>query len=254
MPFTTAQFVVLVLIAVLGHAMALLGYLAVQFRMKVCDRAIYDLPIESDQLRRELKNSFFSPMPAFMLAGILYLGYFQNATWFSFFATLALTFVWVEIWHYVTHRAYHLRPLHWIHAEHHKSHLNSWLTAMSFSFTEQFIFDVGILAPLTALDHFVSVNFYGIAGYFVGYLVINSLHHANYEIKSERYNRWFGQIFTTTTYHSLHHSRYIKNYGLGTRVLDRLFGTEWTDYEPVYDRIAHERRPLTKLGEKLDNS
>jgi len=254
MPFSNAQLVVLVLIVILGHIMALLCYLAVRFQLKICGRTIYDLPIESDQLRREFKNSLFSPMPAFMLAGILYLGYFQNETWFSFFATLAFTFVWVEVWHYVTHRAYHLRQLHWIHAEHHKSHLNSWLTAMSFSFTEQFIFDVGILALLMAVDRFVGINFYGVAGYFVGYLIINSLHHANYEIKSERYNRWVGQILTTTTYHSLHHSRYIKNYGLGTRLLDRLLGTEWTDYEPVYDRITHDKRPLTKLGEKLDRT
>jgi sterol desaturase/sphingolipid hydroxylase (fatty acid hydroxylase superfamily) len=254
MPFTTPQIVVLVLIATLGHVMALLGYLAVKCRFKVCDRLVYDLPIESAQLRREFRNSLHSPMPAIMLAGVLYLGYFQNDTWLSFAATLVLTFLWVEIWHYVTHRAYHLKSLHWIHAEHHKSHLNSWLTALSFSFTEQFIFDVGILAPLMALDHFVGVNFYGVAGYFLGYLVINSLHHANYEIKSDRYNRWFGQVFTTTTYHSLHHSRYIKNYGLGTRVLDRMLGTEWTDYEPVYDRITHDLRPLTKLGEKLDTT
>jgi sterol desaturase/sphingolipid hydroxylase (fatty acid hydroxylase superfamily) len=254
MPFSTAQIVVLVVIAVLGHVMALLGYLAVKLRWKVCDRLIYDMPIESAQLRREFKNSLSTPMPAFMLAGILYLGYFQNETWLSFFATLVLTFLWVEVWHYVTHRAYHLRSLHWIHAEHHKSHLNSWLTAMSFSFVEHFIFDVGILVPLMALDHFVGVNFYGVAGWFIGYLVINALHHANYEIKSERYNRWFGQIFTTTTYHSLHHSRYTKNYGLGMRVFDRVLGTEWADYEPVYRRITRDERPLRTLGEKVDGA
>jgi sterol desaturase/sphingolipid hydroxylase (fatty acid hydroxylase superfamily) len=60
-----------------------------------------------------------------------------------------------------------------------------------------------------------------------------------------------GKVLTTTTYHSLHHSRYTGNYGLGTRVLDRIFGTEWEDYERLYDRISAET-PLTKLREKVD--
>jgi sterol desaturase/sphingolipid hydroxylase (fatty acid hydroxylase superfamily) len=57
-------------------------------------------------------------------------------------------------------------------------------------------------------------------------------------------------VLTSTTYHSLHHSRYVGNFGLGTRLLDRIFNTEWDDYEPVYDRISHERRPLAKLRER----
>lgn len=254
MAFTKAQIAVLVVIATLGHVMALLGYLAVKYRLKVCERLIFDLPIDATQLRREFKNSLHAPMPAFMLAGALALGFFQNTTWTSFMLSLILTTVWTEIWHYASHRAYHLRPLHWIHVEHHKSHINSWLTALSFSFTEQFIFDVGIVVPFMAIDHFVGLNFYGIAGWFIGYLVINSLHHANYEIKSERFNRLLGQVLATTTYHSLHHSRYIKNFGLGTRVLDRLFHTEWTDYEPAYDRITRDATPLKTLGEKVGPS
>jgi Delta7-sterol 5-desaturase len=59
-----------------------------------------------------------------------------------------------------------------------------------------------------------------------------------------------GKVLATTTYHSLHHSRYTGNYGLGTRILDRLFDTEWEDYEPLYERICREKRPLGKLREK----
>jgi len=58
----------------------------------------------------------------------------------------------------------------------------------------------------------------------------------------------------TTVYHSLHHSRYTGNYGLGTRVLDRLLGTEWEDYERVYDRVCSERRPLSRLRERVEVS
>jgi Delta7-sterol 5-desaturase len=81
--------------------------------------------------------------------------------------------------------------------------------------------------------------------------LINSLSHANFELKSRDYNRRLGRILTSTTYHSLHHSRYTGNYGLGTRFLDKLFKTEWEDYERLYDRISHERRPLTRLQERV---
>jgi hypothetical protein len=30
-----------------------------------------------------------------------------------------------------------------------------------------------------------------------------------------------------------------------------MFGTEWDDYEHVFDRVSGERKPLTKLKEKV---
>jgi Delta7-sterol 5-desaturase len=114
------------------------------------------------------------------------------------------------------------------------------------------IFDAGMLLPLSAGDYLLDLNFYGIAAWYIGYLVINSFSHANFEFKSKNYNKWIGRILTSTTYHSLHHSRYTGNYGLGTRFLDRIFATEWQDYEEVFTRISAEQKPLTKLRETVD--
>ena len=251
MMFTAPQIIMLLVVATLGHAMAFFWYAALKSKWKICERTIYDLPINDSQINRELKNSLHTPMHAAMLAVFLYFGFFQNTSLASLFYSALATTIWAEIWHYVSHRAFHLRPLHWIHVEHHKSHLNSPFTAISFSFTEKLIFDLGILGPLALFDYFVGLNFFGVAAWFVGYLIINSFSHANFELKSRDYNRWLGKVLTTTTYHSLHHSRYTGNYGLGTRILDRLFGTEWDDYEQLYDRISHEQKPLSKLREKV---
>ncbi len=239
---SAAAIIVLVVIAVLGHAMALFWYLAVTRQWPISRRVIYDLPIGRDQIRRELRNSVHAPLHAVILAGFLLLGCFRNTSVGSFFATALLTTILAEIWHYASHRAFHLKRLHWIHAEHHRSHLNSWLTAISFSFTEKLVFDLGLLGMLAIIDRFVSLNFFGIAGWYIGYLIINSFSHANFEFRPKGYNRVMGKVLTTTTYHSLHHSRYTGNYGLGTRVLDRIFGTEWEDYERLYDRISAEKR------------
>jgi lathosterol oxidase len=85
----------------------------------------------------------------------------------------------------------------------------------------------------------------------VAYLAINAIAHANFEIKPSRYNRWLGRVLTTTTYHALHHSRYLGNYGLATRLPDRLFGTQWEDYEEIYERINLRRLPMRRLREGM---
>ena len=146
----------------------------------------------------------------------------------------------------------HLKSLHWIHVEHHKSHVNSPFTAISFSFTEKLVFDLGLLGGPALLDLLVPLNFYGVAGWFVGYLVINSFSHANFEMRPGDYNSFVGKVLTSTTYHSLHHSRYTGNYGLATRALDQIFATEWSDYENLYKRVAKDHRPLEKLREQVE--
>jgi lathosterol oxidase len=245
---------VLMLIAILGHAMALFWYVALKRGWKIAKHTIYDLPIPKEQIKRELRNSLHTPIHAVMLAIFLWLGFFKDRSFTSFLYSGLATTIWAEIWHYASHRAFHLRALHWIHVEHHKSRLNSWLTAISFSFAEKLIFDIGMLLPLVVANHFIGINFYGVAAWFIGYLIINSYSHANFELKSNNYNHWLGKVLTSTTYHSLHHSRYTNNFGLGTRILDRLFGTEWDDYEQVFGRISLDKKPLTKLRETVAQS
>jgi lathosterol oxidase len=252
--FSHFELAVLIIIALLGHVMALIWYLAASNGWKICERTIYDLPFDETQVRRETRNSLHAPIHAVLLALFLYAGFFKNVSLVSFLLTLVGTAIWAEIWHYSSHRAFHLRPLHWIHVEHHRSRVNSWMTAISFSFSEKLIFDLGLLLPLALIDTFVSLNFFGIAGWYIGYLVINSFSHANFELKSKDYNRFLGKVITSTTYHSLHHSRYTGNYGLGTRVLDKLFKTEWPDYETIYERVSSERSPLKKLKERFDSA
>ncbi|MGH6924833.1 MAG: sterol desaturase family protein [Propylenella sp.] len=247
---TLAEGITLLAVAVLGHGMALFWYAAVENKWRISERVIYDLPIKPKQIRREIRNSVHTPIHAVILAAFLFLGLFEARSFASFLGTAALATVWAEIWHYASHRAFHIRALHWIHAEHHRSHLNTPFTAISFSFSEKLIFDLGYLGVLAVVDLVWPLNFFGIAAWYLGYLIINSFSHANFEIKSGRYNRWLGKILTTTTYHSLHHSRYTGNYGLGTRVLDRLFGTEWEDYEPLFNRVTADQ-PLKGLREKV---
>lgn len=250
---TAMEAAILCLVAVIGHLMALFWLCVEEYDVDLSRDRIYDLPIKDPQVRRELKNSLHVPMHAIMLLLALLLGLFDARSAGSFLVTLLSVAVWAEVWHYASHRAFHLKSLHWIHAEHHKSRLSSPFTALSFSFTEKLVFDVGIIAGMAVIGLFVDLNFFGIAAWFVGYLIINSYGHANYEIRGETFMALKGTVLTSTVYHALHHSRYTGNYGLGTRILDRVFGTEWPDSEAVFDKVVAQKSPLQSIRETVSS-
>lgn len=251
---TAAETAILCLIAVIGHLMALFWLCVEDYDVDLSRDRIYDLPIKDPQVRRELKNSLHTPLHALMLLAALLAGQFEARSVGSFLLTALLMTIWAEIWHYGSHRAFHLKSLHWIHAEHHRSRLSSPFTALSFSFPEKLIFDIGMIGGMAILGLLLELNFFGVAGWFVGYLIINSYGHANYEIRGETFMKLKGTILTSTVYHALHHSRYTGNYGLATRIPDRIFGTEWADSVAAFDRVVVQKSPLKALRETVDPS
>lgn len=249
---TACEAAILLFVAVVGHLMALFWLVVEEYDVDLSRDKIYELPIKDPQVRRELKNSLHTPMHAIVLCFFLLTGFFENRSGGSFVMTLLLTAVWAEIWHYASHRAFHLKSLHWIHAEHHKSRLSSPFTALSFSFSEKLIFDFGLVSMMALVDVFLmNLNFYGLATWFVLYLTVNSYGHANYEIRSPSFMTLKGKFITSTVYHALHHSRYTGNYGLGTRFLDRWLSTEWEDSEAVFDQVVVQKKPLKKLKQTI---
>ena len=217
-------------------------------------RRIYNLQFSQEQLKEELQNSFLtSPLHACLIGIAMYIGFLQDyqTTWLNFTYTFLIVFVWTEIWHYFSHRAMHHKSLLWIHREHHKSKVTTPLTSVSFSFMEKFIFSFGIITPVAALSLVMPISFYGIIAYYLFYFITNTLGHSNMEIRDPEYAQtWIGKIINTPTYHAMHHARYVKNYGLITSTLDRLFNTMWEDYDKVQSRAASDQ-PLQKLSERL---
>ncbi|MFL5741822.1 MAG: sterol desaturase family protein [Flavisolibacter sp.] len=243
--------IVLALLAVANHIIVF-GFIQLYKSKKV--RRIYSLQASQEQLKEELQNSFLtSPLHAFLIGLAMYSGLLmvQDTSWLCFVYTFAIVFVWTEIWHYFSHRAMHHKSLLWIHREHHKSKITNPLSSISFSFMEKLIFSVGILLPVAALSHVMPISFYGIVAYYVFYFVTNTLGHSNVEIREPGYTQtWIGRVLNTPAYHAMHHARYVKNYGLITSTLDRLFNTMWEDYDKVQSRAASSQ-PLTKLSERF---
>jgi Delta7-sterol 5-desaturase len=217
-------------------------------------KAVIGVKEPPEQRAREIRNSWLTtPIHALLFFAFSTGSALRTApeTIGLAVGTFLLTFVWTEVWHYASHVAMHTKALHFIHKEHHRSRITDPWTAVSFSVLEKLVFSLGILGFLALVSQWVKLSLFGVFAYYVLYFFTNTLGHANFEIrKPGYYTRIMGRVFNSPTYHALHHARYIKNYGLITPWLDRLFSTEWSDVAEVQTRVALGV-PLTRLSEKV---
>jgi Delta7-sterol 5-desaturase len=198
----------------------------------------------NEQLKRELKNAVFTLMVgAFFACIILYLstkGYTKIYTDFSahhpfwaysgFFIMLLVDDAWFYVFHRLMH---HPRIYKYIHAEHHKSVDVNPFTSLSFHFLEPFIltfwvFPLSFMMPMYAPAVGV-VQLWG--------LLENIKSHLGYEFYPKWFNNSWLRFMTTSTHHNMHHSKFNGNYGIHFRIWDRLFGTEFKEYEGEFDLI-----------------
>lgn len=138
-----------------------------------------------------------------------------------------LSFIWMFFLHdayfYWMHRLMHLPMLYkYVHRIHHQSTNPSPWTAYAFHPLEAII-EAGI-APLIAFT--LPVNRYAFTLFMIFQLGYNVYGHLGYEIipKAWRESR-LGQWLNTSTAHNDHHHYFKGNYGLYTRIWDRLLNT-----------------------------
>jgi len=231
----------------------LLGYLASQLKAAQ-QRRIYRLPVAMGQRRREA----LTILPVLIIDAIFLLT-FRHMTGLKYVPTTPVSFIlaftWVfvgfELWFYVLHWLMHTKPLYWIHAQHHVAHVTDPLTSLSFSVAERVLLMGGGLAIAgigAALFPFANA---GLLAYLVVNYALVVFQHSNVEWLPTWFVRsWLGKIFFTPTFHALHHARFQGNYGLFMVTLDRLFGTQFHDYEAVHAR-AWSGAGLARLGERV---
>lgn len=217
-------------------------------------RRIYLRAFDKGQLRSELRSAIVIVLFDAVAIGLsrhLKLMDLAPASPASFARTFVLLAVWTEVWFFFSHWALHQKPLYFLHAQHHVAKVTSPLTSMSFSLAERAILLVGINGFAILSSKVMPISIAGLTAYFVFNYALNVWGHLNVELMPAWFTRsWFGRAFITTTYHSMHHARYVGHYGLFTRFLDRAFGTGFADYEAVHERVAHQQG-LKTLGERI---
>ena len=146
-----------------------------------------------------------------------------------------------DTYFYWMHRLLHHRTIfRFTHLLHHRSTNPSPWTSYSFHFMEAWT-EGAVLLPIVFI---VPIHPLGILLFTVSGFIINVYGHLGYEIMPKNFrNSFLFEVFNTSTYHNLHHSKFKGNYGLYFRVWDRLMGTENPDYVKEYDRIQARRFP-----------
>lgn len=155
-----------------------------------------------------------------------------------------------QVYYWLLHRAMHTRALVRIHRWHHRSQVSTPLTGLSMSAFEALGWMLGFVGLPWLFSSVAPIGFQGWAGYMAFNMVGNIVGHANVEptarVAATRTAAWLANPFV---YHALHHARWTGHYAFQAALMERLFGTEWSDWPALYERIA-SGRPLTSLKER----
>jgi Delta7-sterol 5-desaturase len=196
-----------------------------------------------------LRNALFvflvgaiSSSVVFYLSSLGYTKFYQSSTTHTLWWGIAcFVLIWIidDTWFYWVHRFLHHPSIYrYVHAVHHHSIDVTPFSSMSFHVVEGFlltawIFPVSFLLPI----YIPALGAFQIWGLFN-----NIKAHLGYELYPATFNRSWLRFFSTSTHHNLHHSKFKGNYGLHFRFWDRLCGTEFKDYETLFDQVQARKR------------
>jgi len=241
MAFVAARAVVLE-----GGLMLLIKRMAFLMR-----RRVLQLPYGKGQLWSEFRaNLVITFFDGVMIATLVH---FVPPAPASQGVLLAFTasFIWFEIWFYVSHRALHSKALYFIHRQHHVAVVTSPLTALSFSMLERAILLVGSFGGILLIGLVYPLASFGVALYLFANYALNLFAHTNIEVVPPLFVRSkLTNWLNAPTYHSLHHARYNGHYGLYTPFLDWMFNSRFEDYEAVH-KMAFEGNGLTHKAQRI---
>ena len=169
-----------------------------------------------------------------------YLDINQYGISYFIFSILILLFLY-DVYFYVAHRIFHSKNVYKIiHKTHHRSPAITPFGAFSISFLEglfEFIFlpTMIFLIPLhpLALSIFLSI-----------YILFNSYVHSGYEILPKFWVKTpILKYINTAVHHDLHHSKLKYNFTLFLNIWDRIFKTQFPEYEAEFIKIKEQSKP-----------
>lgn len=211
--------------------------------------------VNAQQIKRELKNAFFTLGVGVLFSSIVLVlnsqGYskiYTDVTAHNTFWSVGGFFILLLIddtWFYWCHRLlHHPKLFRHVHLEHHKSIDVNPFTSLSFHFLEPFllsfwIFPVAFLIPVYA-PVLLLIQLWG--------LLDNIKSHLGYELYPAGFNNSPLRFFTSSTYHNMHHRKFKGNYGVHFRFWDKLLGTEFKEYEAEYDKVQQRKKAASVSG------
>lgn len=150
----------------------------------------------------------------------------------------------VEFLYYWLHVLLHWQPIYKAyHQYHHKSINTEPTTALSFEFGERLSYTLLFAFPPIIGYYCGTQSYFGFISYLLWFDIMNEGGHINFEF----FPRWFFNspfkyVFYSATYHSVHHTKFKKNFSLFMPWPDMLFGTVLWGSHP-YDSSSALTQP-----------
>lgn len=165
-----------------------------------------------------------------------------------FIFTVIVLIVGQDAYFYWTHRLMHTKYLKSFHMVHHRSvNCTPW-AAQAFGVVETLVHGLFALIMIFILP----IHLYALIIFVVHMVVFDVIGHSGFELFSKN---WISNPLTrhriTSTYHSIHHRKYKKNYGLYFTWWDRWMQTEDSGYEAEFLKNAQDEIEFVKLGSSL---
>lgn len=205
-------------------------------------RRIWRDPLPPGQYRHEaIGNGVFLAVTitTFTAALALDLVRFGAPSWPRHLITFGALFLGFQAYYYGLHRALHHPALVRFHRWHHASRITTPLSGQSTSLVEAVGWMGGYVGLPLAYSLVVPISAEGWAAYVAYNVVGNIVGHANVEpISPAPALRARSTLATVFTYHALHHLRWTGHYGFASAGMDRLFGSEWSDWPALYARVV----------------
>jgi sterol desaturase/sphingolipid hydroxylase (fatty acid hydroxylase superfamily) len=211
--------------------------------------------VDAKQIKSELINSLFTLMISTLTVVLIYfmkgLGLtkiYTDVNEYPKFFAIGGFFIFLfmdDAWFYWVHRLlHHPKIFKYIHRVHHESVDVNPFTSLSFHWVESLLLTIWILPVSLFFPMYVPA--FGLLQ--IWGLFDNIKSHLGYEFFPSWWNKSIGKLLTSSTHHNMHHSKFKGNYGVHFRIWDRLFGTEFKDYEETFDQIQ-----VRKKGDMMPN-
>lgn len=153
--------------------------------------------------------------------------------------TFLALYLGFQVHFYLLHRALHLPALVRFHRWHHVSRVTTPLSGQSTSLVEALGWMIGYVLMPVAFSRVAPISAEGWAWYMAFNVIGNIVGHANVEVVPRAPGLWYRSLLATVfTYHALHHLRWTGHYGFASTWMDRLLGTEWPDWMPLYEQVV----------------
>ena len=210
-------------------------------------------------ISNEVKNSITSLLVFTCVDTVIYLAQIKGYTrvydnvseygWPYLVFSVVVIILFHDTYLYFVHRFMHLPGVYQrVHKVHHLSTDPSPFAAFSFHPLEA-VLEASVYVFIAFL---LPVHIIALLTWQVTYITLSVIAHLGYEIYPKGFNKhWLFKFKTPSLHHNMHHAKVNGNYGLYFTWWDRIFKTEFKDYNESYDALFERSKETAGVSKPM---